>query len=407
MDPHMDYALSRKIKHVSLLCSLLVCYAHSFTLTRPYAETSGEPYAFTHSFIQGSVIFGMAGITTPFFFCLSAFLLFNAILQRNDPSDRRIPSVESYRVEVKKRVRSLLIPYLAWCAWSFALLVTLQGVPAFRPYFNQPLIDQTLTVMLQRILWDPVAYPLWFVRDLFIMVICWPAFYLILRNRMIARLALVMAASAWFMWFDVRTTRAILFFAIGGFLAVHRPRFPSAPRAAAWTCLGLWFIVAAAISLYVMEHGRKHPLLNNLAIILGLWTVWTGYEHVKTRLKNGLIERLSGFTFFVYAAHEPIATFLRKSVAAVAGNNHLLLLTSWILSGALLFLGTAAVGIFIFSHAPRLYQFLAGGRAKRSSRAMGVPGLNKSLGTDFNPLTAPGGERSAPAAIAATGLHNR
>jgi hypothetical protein len=366
----MDRSLAQKIKHVSLFCSFLVCYNHAFTLTEPYTKTSGEAYAFADSFIQNLVKYNLARITTPFFFCLSAFLLFTAILSRSEPSSAG-SITKQYRPEVGKRVRSLLIPYLLWCGFSFALVGSLQLIPGLRPYFTQALIELPFLQILDKLFWSPVAYPLWFLRDLFIMVACWPLFHLALRNRRIALLALLTAAVAWFLWFDVRATRAILFFGFGAFLAIHRPSIPTVSRFMASGLLVVWLVIAAMGSLHIMYAGLEHFALNNLAIVFGLLTVWTGYDHVSSRLRNRRwLEQLSGFTFFIYVAHEPLATFLRKAAGVVAAENHLLLLTFFFASGLILFFGSACTGMLLLTYFPSVYQLLTGGRAKRTETAV-------------------------------------
>lgn len=113
----VDISLSEKIKGLSVLCSVLVCFNHAYVVPTAieHASWSGTAIAI----IENSFRYGVARISTPFFFMVSAYLLF-----------REASSLRTrYGAEIRKRVRSLLVPFLFWSTWSFVIIASIQQIP--------------------------------------------------------------------------------------------------------------------------------------------------------------------------------------------------------------------------------------------------------------------------------------
>lgn len=92
----IDSYNTKKIKVLSSVLILLVLYIHSF-----YNEAIGTKYA---SFVQ--VFLGNGGVSNvavPMFFAISGVLFFNGVT-----------SIKDCFPKIKKRIKSLLIPYVIW-----------------------------------------------------------------------------------------------------------------------------------------------------------------------------------------------------------------------------------------------------------------------------------------------------
>jgi len=374
---------SDAIKLVSLWCSVLVCLNHTYTLDVPYAAVAEQPYAFATFFIQDLVKHGVVRISTPFFFLVAAYLLFAGLVRHEGRVAMAVPLSTGYRGEVAKRVHSLAVPFILWAAWSFALLVGLQQLPQLRAMFTTPLLSEPLGVIVERLLWNPVAHPLWFLRDLFLLTLVWPLAWLLLRRRWLGLAVIAALCVPWFVWWEVRETRAVVFFALGAWLAIHRPAIP---QPASWGLIAsglVWMSGAALHALHVVRTGATDPVYNNLTIIAGLVTVWFGTRRLLPWLRRPWLLRLSTYTFFIYVAHEPIATFARKAVMLALGTDPLMRFTAWIVAGTITFTVCLAMAFVLRRWLPSMHARLTGGRGGRRSEA--------DDGTRLRTWVSPGG----------------
>src|SRR3954462_7656185 len=96
----IDARTSEKIRVVGLVLTLFVVFHHGFNLqfaTAPVAAPVGWAEDLGH--------FGLRGLSGPFFFVFSAYFLCV-----------RLVGAGPWTGEVRKRARSLLLPFLLWSA---------------------------------------------------------------------------------------------------------------------------------------------------------------------------------------------------------------------------------------------------------------------------------------------------
>lgn len=369
----IDPRLGDKIRAISLLCSLLICATHIYTVPVGHDWMASE-VAFSLAFLQNVLKFGLAKISTPFFFAVAAYLLFTALHPDGASHGARFPS-SSHRAEIAKRTRSLLVPFLLLSLWSFAVMLVVQSIPGLPMRPTDPLAQRSWAAIAATLFWDPVAYPLWFVRNLFLLCLAAPLIAIVLRHGAVAALALTAAAAAWFAWPEMRATRSILFFALGALLAMHRPPFRVLHPAGCVALLGLWLASSCAHAVLAMRTGAMQAVPNNLAIVTGLAAVWFGYDHVERWMRERVIQRAAAYTFFIYIAHEPMAGLMSKAAIAWIGPaQHGLLLLAWPVLAVALWSGCLAVAVGLSVSAPGLYAVLTGGRRPTATRARDASG---------------------------------
>ncbi len=354
----IDPSTSTKIRGISLFCSLMICLNHSYTVPTGFTEIAGEPWAFTLALIENSVKFGIARISTPFFFAVAGFMVFAVIFPKGLAGGELLgdASHDRYLGEIAKRVRSLVVPYLIMCVWSYLLILGLQSLPGLAGHAEAPLAARGWLDTAQTLFWNPVAYPLWFLRDLFLLCLSIPLIALVLRYRALAVVAFAIALAAWFTWFELRMTRSIVFFSFGGYLAMHRPRIVAPGRIVLGAAAAAWIGLVVAHAIWVADHGMTNAVLNNCAILIGLVTVWFGYEYVRPIGDRPRVQAAAAFTFFVYLVHEPFATLGRKAMVAYFGvhDHHAALLGAWLLLGCGIFAGGLTTAALLQRNRPMM-----------------------------------------------------
>lgn len=149
---------SQKIKNMSLLCAFFVVSIH--------IEWTHDQSLSLGWFIYNAIKGGVAGIAVPFFFVVSGYFL----AQHFDEEGW-------WSREVKKRIKSLVVPFLLWSIITLVATLPLSIVAdliAHRPFGTSIYIfnDCNWFRLFGFDLTDfPLHVPLWYVRCLFLFVL--------------------------------------------------------------------------------------------------------------------------------------------------------------------------------------------------------------------------------------------
>lgn len=165
---------SEKIRLLSLILIIFVLYIHS---------------GFHTDEIEGMVmndrvqefISGMIGrCAVPLFYMISGYMFF-----------LKVPDgMTSIYGKMKKRVRTLVVPYIIGCLFFVGFGVLMAVLPGVSKYMNSSvmlLFSKPLEEILRSIFYDagngsPCAFQLWFLRDLILIVATSPLWYLCLKH---------------------------------------------------------------------------------------------------------------------------------------------------------------------------------------------------------------------------------
>ena len=167
----IDEHTSKKISLLSLIAAILVVSIHA-----PVTRQSGSSMFF-ETFLSTYV----ASVAVPFFFVVSGYLL-----------AMKLGTTGGYSIELRKRFRSLLLPYLFWCV-AFTLLASLNSF-AHNIILHDALMQNINVNPIKRFgldLRSNPPLPLWYLRALMIYVLISPLFRLIVKRRTLTALVLL------------------------------------------------------------------------------------------------------------------------------------------------------------------------------------------------------------------------
>jgi surface polysaccharide O-acyltransferase-like enzyme len=256
-------------------------------------------------FVRFFISQGVARVAVPLFFLISGYLFFFGEW-----------SWERYAHKLKRRLRTLLIPFLVWNLATLALFALEPVIPHAENYFTFArsghshsifgLIDTLFGLTTQ----FPISYQFWFIRDLMALVVLAPAIQALVSRKsalpFIAVLFCLWLFDAWpVLWPNVEAT---FFFCLGAYLARPNLDVSYLDRFGPW--IGALFLGSLILHSVFPD---DMPFLYNIVIILGVPTAWwlAGLAVGTTQLNAWLIG-LSGASFFVFAAHEPLLKIVRK-----------------------------------------------------------------------------------------------
>lgn len=265
-------------------------------------------------------------IAVPTFFIMSSYLFFSSF---NGTWD-------SYQwlYKVKKRIKSLLVPYLVWNIIPVLFYIFTVIVGAF--IHNKPipgLSDQILSLFSWHTYWDikidgsltgPMNYPLWFLRDLMIHIILSPLIFLYIKATKIYGVLFILVY--YLLGFDFISIPGInffvtIFFIFGSYMALNKLDIV---EQVGKYMIYVYPICILSLLIAVYTFGSKLSISSysfKIYIITGIMFLFhfTYILYRKYNLKG--IPILTSSTFFVYAAHLglPIQKYANMIVDNIKG----------------------------------------------------------------------------------------
>ena len=348
----MSPYLSDKLKVLSFFSIILVLYIHSGFHNTP-DEIQGM--AFNH-YLQTSISGMLGRCAVPLFYAISGYLFFLNI-------DNGMLSVWG---KMKRRVKTLLIPFIIAACFFPAFMVGMEFFPWTKNYINA---DGLFSDNFQQSLGDimlslfyktegsesPWAFHLWFLRDLIIIISISPLLYYLRKANAFILLTLFLMIP--FFNIKIGFIYALFWFLAGSMFLSRLNRVKSKWILPIFVLLSGWELLFPN----AMWDYLQIPIIS-LGII-GFWHLYDVLVSEPFDLKRSRKLYLScQFTFFIYLFHEPTLNVVRKLLTLALGRSSAgfainYLISPWVF--ACLFI---VIGYYFRKFWPRLYAVCVGGR---------------------------------------------
>lgn len=353
----MTQYLSDKLRVLSLISIIFVLYIHSRFQPN---EIMGMAYYDKIQLFTSEMI-GRCAV--PLFYLISGYLFF-----------MKVPDgVKSIGRKIRKRIKSLLIPYFIGCVFFVIFYSFVALLPWTSNLINSsssimPLFQKPYSIILISIFYDggtgyPCAFQLWFLRDLILIVATSPLWYLCLKHLKWGFVAVVFVLT----YFDVPHVPfySLFWFVLGGQLTKVKIEMGGNGRTKV-AIFGLFlFLIISIIQLFFPDI-INWSLLRIPIILLGIIGAWGLYDVVFGKdfslSRHQWFATACQFTFFIYLFHEPTLNIVRKLIVVVLGKNELGYLTSYLISPWIFTVCAVFVGLLFRKYLPRVYNVCTGGR---------------------------------------------
>lgn len=259
-------------------------------------------------FVKDIVSDGLARSAVPLFFFISGFLLFFSF----------DGSFTSYQSKIKSRIKTLLIPYLFWnlCVLlAFAVGQSLEFTSRFFTGNVGTISDFGIFDYLNAFFGldgYPISYQFWFIRDLMILVLC----SLIISKfiNVYLCIALLIAVLVFSDPDGTSWLSSLFYFYLGGLFA-KEPSMLNKIRKLFFLILPVY---ASLLVVLILGYTFVFIELRSLVVLLGvvLFTI-CAINKKRDRTFHSLMA-LGGYSFFVFAVHEPTLTVLKKLIYFVS-----------------------------------------------------------------------------------------
>ena len=365
---------SRKFKFWSFLSMFLLVFVHGYNLHERYMQPwtiPGEALNFT-TFTEYFFANGIFRFRIPMLFIISGFLY---ALHDNRPYGQR----------TKKRLRTLLLPYLIWSALGFAFTWLLEMFPWSKAIVagshivqaddtRMLLHDYRWYEMAGRWVLIPVPYQLWFIRVLLIYNVAYPAIRWCVTNKVAKWIFFSIAGLMWLgtMGFVLFEGEGLLFFSLGVWMQKRNFNLDVPLKSLNPLWWGCAFILLAGIKTVIAFIGQ--PVLGNgvfpvliilhkLVVISGLIFAWYGCNGlVSWSMQRKWFVWLTAFSFIIYAVHAPLVAYAIEAVFQIVSHVPYYRMLTFIFLPFTIIAFAVSAGAFLRKVWPGLYGILTGGR---------------------------------------------
>jgi peptidoglycan/LPS O-acetylase OafA/YrhL len=327
--------------------------------------TSNYPFFSQISYLLSNRI--LSCLAVPLFFVFSGFLFFAKI----EGFDRTI-----YLQKLSKRIRSLLVPFLFWNLLTLLFFFLAQTfMSSFLSGKNMLLRDYNIIDWLWAF-WDasrigiglpgfPIDYPLWFIRDLMVVICISPLIYFLIKK--LHYFVLIVLSVLWISGYSFHiyglSMLSIYFFSVGAYFSIYRkniievlkPFFPSS--------IYLYLLFVAIEIFFYPEYKNWMLYLHNVGMLFGLIAVITTTAHFVSRGTWRDNKLLDNSSFFVYAYHAlPLAASIKILFLILRPHSESSLLLIYFASPLI----TILIGLFFYAlfrkYLPSFTTIITGGR---------------------------------------------
>ena len=349
----------------------------------------------TIDFFQAFIILlgeNLVQISVPAFFVISGYLFYVGLQN----SSEKKADKNFFLTKYKKRIKSLLIPYLLWnlvvvvyflivkivaCVylgrdWSTVVDFIVKTIPdafwvadSHETYF-------TNLLGIVHMEFTPIVVPLWFIRDLMVMVLISPLFYWLIRKAGEIFLFIFVVLFLTNLWIEIPgfEIRAITFFYIGAFLSVRTNNLFSfsTPTISVLMLLSLFLSIFFGGREINIEFGSHHCFItgtdtkwyfSRLFILLG--TAGVFYYSKIFLNKECLFPKLFvDSTFFIYALHTIVLIYIIHDfiIRIIGVGNCYCNLVAYLSTPIITTLVIISIYSFCAKYMPKTTKILSGGR---------------------------------------------
>lgn len=249
----------------------------------------------------------------PAFFCMSAYLFYRNF------------EISNLKVKLKKRIKSLLIPYFMWGLIFLIYYKVLSYIPGIGNKFNMG-FDLSKSNILSNILLATCAETMWFVRVLFLYVLMSPLFeyiFKIFKKKSIIFIFIFLIInilydfgySSFIFWLPIYFFGAYC----GKFYKSYiekNDNVKSLSKSRIVIFIIFSIIIGYAISFYD-EYSRVYYLYRMFSPIV-LFSLLNCFLSSSTKQF-----KLANMSFYIFCVHLPIIQIIRKSFILLVGNGEI------------------------------------------------------------------------------------
>lgn len=279
------------IKQLRLPLIVLITFAHSYSGVRVGYTLWGDGWD-TYEVLKIVVSQTLVKVAMPTFFVISGYLFFANVTEWNS---------KTYLGKLRRRVKTLLIPYIVW---NFLMAIKLKtfSLNMFWAFWTEA-GKQTDWLGNEQLMTAPANMPLWFLRDLMVVALLTPIIYKGIRKMggWLVVLLTPLYLSGVCAFIPGLSAYAIYFFTLGAFLGIRKMDIVE-------TCMKyekFSYLLAVVFSIAMICTFRT-PVFSSLMLcfrMVGVVAVFCVANRLLSRTNKRIPQMACDASYFVYLAH--------------------------------------------------------------------------------------------------------
>ncbi len=342
------------ISVVSFLCAVFVVATHLYPVSGFTGSVGAADYVIMY------LAHGVATVAVPTFFALSGFLFFRGVKSHRQVADK-----------LKKRLSTLVLPYIAWNSLYFVYYIITAKMP-FRS--QEKVLDYSLSGILEAIFLHRYIYIMWFMLNLIILTYAFANLvFLLFRHKRIGRVVCLLTVllgclGIGSLSIPIGDSDVGLFtftygsyWFLGALIAIQDIKLPSLPKSVSAVSLALWPVCSVLVFLgkddiAFVSLNDIFVLLNTVFFLIAIIGFGSYIPQPKYSM-NMIIYGGHGLcnVLYLFAAQKLLAQF-SGTVSEAAG------LVCYLAGAGLVVAVCYFVGVLMRKWLPPLYKIFSGGR---------------------------------------------
>ena len=315
----------KKLSSYSAILAILVVLIH--TENKIYYPSLSDGSALS-SFVNGLewlISKNIASVAVPSFFMISGILFYRDF------------TIDKYPKKLKSRFFSLIIPFLLWNFFRFALFYFLGKLGITENFFGAPRAIFTADTIIDWLVFYKYNLGFWFIYQLVLFTLLAPVIRMITKNKWTGLIAivllLVLNATDILGDFLIETLnkRFILldcftYYVIGAYIGTHFFEFVNKSSKTTKILSVAGIITGQALNYFFIK--TNFIFLNIASLIILVISFWYFYDLLNIK---PLPVQITSITFFIYAGHGTILELLQSTTAVLFGDTAVIALITYIL----------------------------------------------------------------------------
>lgn len=301
----MNKRESEVLNITRFVMSVFIVFFHAHTSVQMYNYWEDLP-VYRGVVRVFSLQIGEMGVPT--FFLISGYLFFRNYQQ----------TWMCYKDKILKRFYSLFIPYMFWNTFIIGAYYMAESIPSILDLFNdggKKLVHDFNWCDFLHAFGAykdgrPILTQMWFIRDLFLLALCSPVVYFLVRYMKFV--AILFFGVIWFMKQEVPNWESgLLFFTIGAYLSISGKSLTEEIRKIA----NYLFIITPLLVVadFLLNGTILGFYVHRTLVFVGVFFVVALIIWLVERNKIRNVVFLTSGSFFLYVIHDPMIRFIRKA----------------------------------------------------------------------------------------------
>ena len=268
---------------------------------------------------------------------------------------------------IKKKIKSLLIPYILLNTFWILFYIVFQSIPQFSKYFSTEstiIANWNLTDWINAYLGIegyPLLYPLWFIKNLFILNLISPIIKKVCNKIPITFLTIIILAFIWNLKipFSILSTGSLLYFTIGYLIVNNNIHIDDLNKIN--TNIMVFLYPFLCVLYYIVSNTIISRMLLLVIDIISLIIIFKTILKIKGNLLSKLI-LIAPYSFAIYLFHEFSLTIFVKVCTIVIPQNNIINLIEYFTLPFFTIIYCIILSIILKKFLPKLYCVLTGDR---------------------------------------------